>query len=78
MENQKSLLELLKDEDKLKYDVRFNRETYEMLKFKEKNERLASEYKEDLEESKQKLLNCRKEIARYLKFLEALVKEDEE
>ena len=44
MENPKSLLELLKDEDKLKYDVRLNRETYEMLKFKEKNERLASEY----------------------------------
>lgn len=78
MENPKSLLELLKDEDKLKYDVKFNSKTYEILKFKEKNERLASEYKEYLEESKQKLLNCRKEIARYLKFLEALVKEDEE
>lgn len=78
MENPKSLLGLLKDEDKLKYDVRFNRETYEMLKFKEKNERLASEYKEYLEESKQELLDCRKEITRYLKFLEALVKEDEE
>lgn len=78
MENPKSLLELLKDEDKLKYDVRFNRETYEMLKFKEKNERLASEYKEYLEESKQKLLDCRKEIAQYLSFLEALVKEDKE
>lgn len=78
MENPKSLLELLKDEDKLKYDVRFNKETYEILKFIEKNESLASEYKEYLEESKQKLLNCRKEIARYMKFLEALVKEDEE
>lgn len=78
MENPKSLLELLKDEDKLKYDVRFNRETYEILKFKEKNEGLASEYKEYLEESKQKLLDCRKEIARYLRFLEALTKEDEE
>ena len=78
MENPKSLLELLKDEDKLKYDVKFNSETYEKLKFKEKNERLASEYKEYLEESKQKLLNCRKEIAQYLEFLEALVKEDEE
>lgn len=77
MENQKSLLELLKNEDKLKYDVKFNSETYETLKFKEKNERLASEYKEYLEESKQELLNCRKEIAQYLKFLEALVKEDE-
>ena len=37
MENPKSLLELLKDEDKLKYDVKFNSETYEMLKFKEKH-----------------------------------------
>lgn len=78
MENPKSLLELLKDEDKLKYDVRFNRETYEILKFIEKNESLASEYKKYLEKSKQNLLNCRKEIARYLRFLEALVKEDEE
>lgn len=78
MENPKSLLELLKDEDKLKYDVRFNKETYEILKFIEKNESLASEYKEHLEESKQNLLNCRREIARYMKFLEALVKEDEE
>ena len=76
MENPKSLLELLKDEDKLKYDVRFNRETYEILKFIEKNESLASEYKEYLEKSKQNLLNCRKEITRYLKFLEALVKEE--
>ena len=77
MENPKSLLELLKDEDKLKYDARFNRETYEMLKFKEKNESLASEYKEYLEEAEQELLNCRREIALYLEFLEALVKEDE-
>lgn len=72
MENPKSLLELLKDEGRLKYDARFNRETYEMLKFKEKNESLASEYKEYLEEAEQKLLNCRREIARYLEFLEAL------
>ena len=44
MENPKSLLELLKDEDKLKYDVRFNRETYEILKFIEKNESLGVRY----------------------------------
>lgn len=72
MENPKSLLELLKDEDKLKYDVRFNRETYEILKFIEKNESLASEYKKYLKEAEQKLLNCRREIARYLGILEAL------
>lgn len=73
MENPKSLLELLKDEDKLKYNVRFNRETYEMLKIEEKNEKLASEYKEYLKEAEQELLNCRREIAQYLKFLEALI-----
>lgn len=72
MENPKSLLELLKNEDKLKYDVKFNSETYETLKFKEKNERLASEYKEDLKEAEQELLNCRREIAQYLRFLETL------
>ena len=68
----KSLLELLKEEDRLVYNAKFNKETYEMLKIEEKNERLASEYKEDLERSKQKLLDCRREIARYLEFLEAL------
>lgn len=72
MENPKSLLELLKNEDKLKYDVKFNSETYETLKFKEKNERLASEYKEYLKEAEQELLNCRREIAQYLRFLETL------
>ena len=74
----KSLLELLKEEDRLFYNAKYNKETYEMLKNEEKNERLASEYKESAENAEQDLLNCRKEIARYLKFLEALVKEDEE
>ena len=72
MENPKSLLELLKDEDKLKYDVRFNRETYEILKREEETNKFASKYKEDLEKAEQELLNCRKEIVRYLEFLEAL------
>lgn len=72
MENPKSLLELLKDEDKLKYDVRFNRETYEILKREEETKKFASKYKEDLEKAEQELLNCRKEIVRYLEFLEAL------
>lgn len=67
----KSLLELLREEDKLVYDAKINRETYEMLKG-EKSEGLASCYKEKYEKEKQNLLNCRKEIARYLKFLEAL------
>lgn len=73
----KSLLELLKEEDRLFYNAKYNKETYEMLKNEEKNERLASEYKESAENAEQELLNCRREIARYLEFLEALVKEDE-
>lgn len=74
----KSLLELLKEEDRLVYNAKFNSETYEMLKIEEKNERLASEYKEKMEKSKHELLDCRREITRYLEFLEALVKEDKE
>ena len=74
----KSLLELLKEEDRLFDNAEDNKETYEMLKNEEKNERLASEYKESAENAEQELLNCRKEIAQYLRFLEALVKEDEE
>ena len=74
----KSLLELLKEEDRLVYNAKFNSETYEMLKIEEKNERLASEYKEEMEKSKQELLDCRREIAQYLEFLETLVKEDKE
>ena len=73
----KSLLELIKEEDRLFYNAKYNKETYEMLKNEEKNERLASEYKESAENAEQELLNCRREIARYLEFLEALVKEDE-
>lgn len=73
----KSLLELLKEEDRLFYNAKYNKETYEMLKNEEKNERLASEYKESAENAEQELLNCRREISRYLEFLEALVKEDE-
>lgn len=68
----KSLLELLKEEDRLFYNAKYNKETYEMLKNEEKNERLASEYKESTENAEQELLNCRREIARYLEFLEAL------
>ena len=71
----KSLLELLKEEDRLVYNTKFNKETYEMLKNEEKCERLASEYKESAENAEQDLLNCRKEITRYLKFLEALIED---
>lgn len=70
----KSLLELLKEEDKLVYNTKINKETYEMLKG-EKSESLASCYKEKYEKEKQSILNCRKEIARYLEFLEALIED---
>ena len=73
MENPKSLLELLKDEDKLKYDVRFDRETYEILKSEEETKKFAYKYKEHQEKAEQELLYCRKEIIRYLKFLETLI-----
>lgn len=65
-----SLLALLKKEDGLVRDVRLNKETYEMLK--DKNKHLASEYMGKLEESKELLLECRKEISQYLDFLEVL------
>lgn len=65
-----SLLALLKKEDSLVRDVRLNKETYEMLR--DKNKHLASEYMEKLEESKEVLLECRKEISQYLDFLEVL------
>lgn len=71
----KSLLELLKEEDKLVYNVKFNKETYEMLKKEEKTERLTSKYKESAENAEQDLLDCRKEIARYLNFLEVLIED---
>ena len=71
----KSLLELLKEEDRLVYNAKFNKETYEILKIVEKCESLASEYKESAENAEQDLLNCRKEITRYLKFLEALIED---
>lgn len=65
-----SLLALLKKEDGLVRDVRLNKETYEMLR--DKNKHLASEYMEKLEASKDDLLECRKEISQYLDFLEVL------
>ena len=66
----KSLLRLLKEEDKLSYDVKF----YGESKTKGCN-RIASDYKESQEKAEQDLLNCRKEISRYLDFLEELREE---
>lgn len=39
---------------------------------RDKNKHLASEYMGKLEESKEVLLECRKEISQYLDFLEVL------
>lgn len=69
----KSLLSLLKEEDDLVKDTMFNQETYEMLK--DKNKHLAADYLEKTKNSKEKLFECRKEISRYLDFLEALREE---
>ena len=70
----KSLLRLLKEEDKLSYDVKIYGESYEEKKTKG-YDRIASDYKESQEKAEQDLLNCRKEISRYLDFLEALREE---
>ena len=69
----KSLLMLLKREDELTKKVKFYKETYEELCPVAEN--LANEYKEKQEETEEVLLNCRKEITRYLDFLEALREE---
>lgn len=66
----KSLLMLLKREDDLVKRVKFHKDTYEELCSVSEN--LANEYKEKQEETEEVLLSCRKEISRYLKFLEML------
>ncbi len=68
----KSLLMLLKEEHKLVLDMKYNRETCEMLKMNN-NKRLALEYEGKQKELEENLLECRKEIARYLEFLEVLI-----
>lgn len=70
----KSLLRLLKEEDKLSYDVKLYGESYEEAKTKG-YDRIAPDYKESQEKAEQDLLSCRKEISRYLDFLEALREE---
>lgn len=66
----KSLLSLLKEEDDLVRRVKFHKDTYEELCSVSEN--LANEYKEKQEETEEVLLSCRKEISRYLDFLEVL------
>lgn len=68
----KSLLMLLKEEHRLVLDMKYNRETCEMLKISN-NKRLALEYEGKQKELEEGLLECRKEIVRYLEFLEVLI-----
>lgn len=70
----KSLLMLLKEEHRLVLDMEYNRETCEMLKISNnKRLALALEYEGKQKELEEGLLECRKEIARYLEFLEVLI-----
>lgn len=73
---EKTLLTLLEEEKNNFLLARYNRESYNQMI--ELDESLALKYKEEQEKAEQELLNCRREIARYLEFLEALVKEDRE
>ena len=68
----KSLLMLLKEEHRLVLDMKYNRETCEMFKISN-NKRLALEYEGKQKELEEGLLKCRKEIAKYLEFLEVLI-----
>lgn len=72
---EKTLLTLLEEEKNNFLLARYNRESYNQMV--ELDESLALKYKEEQEKAEQELLNCRKEIARYLEFLEAFVKEEE-
>ena len=70
MENT-SLLMLLKEEHRLVLDMKYNKETCEMLKISN-NERLVLKYEGKQKGLEKALLECRKEIAKYLEFLEVL------
>lgn len=72
---EKTLLTLLEEEKNNFLLARYNRESYNQMVELDKS--LALKYKEEQEKAEQDLFNCRKEITRYLKFLEALVKEEE-
>ena len=69
----KSLLMLLKKEDELIRKVKFYKDSYEELC--PVAEKLANEYKEKQKETEEVLLSCRKEISRYIDFLEFLREE---
>ena len=70
---EKSLLMLFKREDELIRKVKFYKDSYEELR--PVAEKLANEYKETPKEAEETLLSCRKEIGRYIDFLEVLTEE---
>lgn len=63
---------LLKREDELVKELRFNKESYEEVKGFSNN--LASRYKNDAKDIRCELQKCRKELAEYLETLKGMVK----
>lgn len=68
---ERSLLMLLKREDELVREIKFNEESYE--KVKEFSDSLASHYKNDAKDIMCELQKCRKELAEYLETLKGMV-----
>ncbi|MGF0148483.1 hypothetical protein ACQRDF_13990 [Lachnospiraceae bacterium SGI.054] len=67
----KSLLMLLKREDELVKELRFNKESYEEVNGFSNN--LASRYENNAKDIRYELQKCIKELAEYLEFLKEMV-----
>lgn len=67
----KSLLMLLKKEDELVREIKFNKESYEQVK--EFSDNLASHYENNAKDIRYELQKCRKELAEYLETLKGMV-----
>lgn len=67
----KSLLMLLKREDELVREIKFNKESYEQVK--EFSDNLASHYENNAKDIRCELLKCRKELVEYLETLKGMV-----
>nr|DAR20336.1 MAG TPA: hypothetical protein [Caudoviricetes sp.] len=67
----KSLLMLLKREDELVREIKFNEESYEEVK--EFSDNLASLYENNAKDMRCELQKCRKELAEYLETLKGMV-----
>ena len=68
---EKSLLMLLKREDELVREIKFNKESYEQVK--EFSDNLASHYENNAKDIRCELQKCRKELAEYLETLKGMV-----